>query len=329
MRQRVVNIFQARSGLSRFFPIAAAIVCWVAAVLFVKYFSYRMDVHTQNFFRYLGASVFLGLLSAILYPGCFRLFLRRAPLFFMLGAMVVGFQICWVNSIYSLGPAFVSLLGKLSTILITIAAFLLYHDERAVVRSGRFVAGSVMGMAGVAGVVIGMPSFELGLPADELSGVLYLVASSLIWAVYVNVVKHKLAEINSLQAFTFTCICATVFLLPVMILRGEPSRLLDSGAGIMALVIISGIIGVGGANTNYYASIKRIGMARSANLALIQPFATAVASYFIFGEILTGTQWLFGVLLLAGCALIISIREHLCKNTPKPADTAPPADQTS
>jgi len=88
-----------------------------------------------------------------------------------------------------------------------------------------------MGLAGVAGVVVGMPSFGLGLPEDELSGVLYLVASSLIWAVYVNVVKHKLAEINSLPAFTFTCICTTAFLLPVMLLRGEPSRLFNSGPG--------------------------------------------------------------------------------------------------
>jgi drug/metabolite transporter (DMT)-like permease len=286
-----------------------------------------MDVHTQNFFRYFGASVFLGILSAVLYPGCFRLFARRWRLFMLLGTMVVGVQICWVKSIYFLGPAFVSLTGKLSTILITLGAFLLYHDERAVVRSGRFVAGFVMGLAGVAGVVTGMPSFELGLPQAELTGVLYLAASSLIWAVYVNVVKHKLAEINSLQAFTFTCVSATLFLLPVMLLRGEPSRLLHSGPWIMALVIVSGIVGVGGANTNYYASIKRIGMARSANLALIQPFATALASYFIFGEILTATQWIFGTILLAGCALIISIREGLSHTGPVEAKPAPPADQ--
>jgi len=71
-----------------------------------------MDIHTQNFFRLSGASLFLALLSALFYPGCFRLFVQRAPLFLLLGAMVAAFQITWVNSIYALGPAFVSLLAS-------------------------------------------------------------------------------------------------------------------------------------------------------------------------------------------------------------------------
>ncbi len=310
MNSRMKEILQARQGISRFLPIAAAILCWVAAVLFVKFFSFRMDIHTQNFFRYFGASIFLAAVSSIAYPGCFRIFLSRAPVFFLLGAMVVAFQICWVSSIYRLGPAFVSLLSKLSTILITIAALLLYHEERIVVRTPRFLAGFAMGLAGVGGVVIGMPGFTLGLPRSEITGILFLIAGSVIWAVYANVVKHVLRQVNSLQAFTFTCICATGYLLPIMLIWGQPASLLNGGWELMTLVIISGIIGVAGANSNYYASIKRIGVARSANLALIQPFATAIVSYHLFAEKLTSAQWAFGALLLAGCATIISIKEN-------------------
>ena len=322
MSTRLTDILQAHSGMSRFLPIAAAILCWVAAVLFVKFFSFRMDIHTQNFFRYLGASVFLAVVSTTTYPGCFRIFLAKAPVFLLLGALVVGFQICWVSSLYSLGPAFVSLLGKLSTILITIAAFALYRDERVVVRNRRFIAGFAMGLTGVAGVVIGIQGFELGLPQDEIAGILLLVASSVIWAVYVNIVKHVLRQVNSLQAFTFTCICATAYLLPIMLIWGEPSGLLGSGGGLMSLVIISGIVGVAGANSSYYASIKRIGMARSANLALLHPFATALVSFYIFGEQLTAVQWTFGALLLAGCAMIISVREEKQPETIKSARKA-------
>lgn len=93
----------------------------------------------------------------------------------------------------------------------------------------------------------------------------------------------------------------------------------------MALVLVSGIIAVAGANSNYYASIKRIGLARSANLALIQPFAATVASFHVFGEILAILQWVFGFVLLAGCALTISIREHQQKLTGIPAAKKPPA----
>jgi drug/metabolite transporter (DMT)-like permease len=309
LRRRLIEILQARTGLSRFLPIGTSVLCLTAAVLFVKYFSFRMDVHTQNFFRYCGASVFLSVIVNLVYPGCFRRLFARLPVFLLLGAMVVGFQICWVNSVYRLGPAFVSLLGKVSTILITVAAFLLYQEERSVVGTRRFLAGFVMGLTGMAGVVIGMPSFQPGLPENELAGVLFLLAASTIWAVYVNVVKHVVASENSVQAFTFTCVCATVYLLPIMLLWGEPSAL-TGDMWLLGLVLLSGIIGVAGANTNYYLSIKRIGIARSANLALAHPFTTALASFFIFGEILTVVQWVFGTVLIAGCALIISIRER-------------------
>ncbi|MBW7996998.1 MAG: DMT family transporter [Candidatus Glassbacteria bacterium] len=109
------------------------------------------------------------------------------------------------------------------------------------------------------------------------------------------------------------------------VIWGEPSRLLDTGGPMMALVLVSGIIAVAGANSNYYASIKRIGLARSANLALIQPFAATVASFHVFGEILAILQWVFGFVLLAGCALTISIREHQQKLTGIPAAKKPPA----
>ena len=94
-----------------------------------------------------------------------------------------------------------------------------------------------------------------------------------------------------------------------MLIWGEASVLLDRPPIIMALVIISGVIGIAGANSSYYLSIKRIGMAKSANLVLAHPFLVALASFFAFGERLTAVQWVFGVILLAGCALVISVEE--------------------
>ncbi|MEA1996763.1 MAG: DMT family transporter, partial [Gemmatimonadota bacterium] len=277
------------------------------AVTFVKYFSTMMDVHTQNFFRYCGASVFLSILVSVAYPGCFKRYLARWRVYFFLGSMVVAFQVCWVNALYRVDPAFVSLLGKVSTPLITVMAFLFYREERKVIRKPAFLAGFAMGMAGVAGVVVGISNFKTGLMDTQLTGIVLLLISSLIWSVYANLVKHILRTENSLQAFTFTCVSATVLFFPFMILRGNPGRLLGASPGLIALVIISGIIGIAGANSCYYLSIKRIGLAKSANLALAQPFLVGVVSFLIFGEILTMVQWIFGAVLLAGCALVISV----------------------
>ena len=308
MREHFGKALRAESGIARFFPITGAVLCWVAAVLFVKYFSALMDVHTQNFFRYLGASLFLSILLRMYYPGCFKRYRERLPLFLLLGGMVAGFQICWVNALYRLGPAFFSLLGKLSTILITLTAFLFYREERVIIRAPRFILGFVMGLAGVAGVVAGIPGFKLGLETDQRTGIALVVFSSLIWAFYINLVKRVLRKENSLQAFTFTCISATFFFLPAMLLRGHPATLLGGSLTLMAVVIVSGVIGIAGANSSYYLSIKRIGMARSANLILSEPFLVALVSYPVFGERLSPAQWIFGIILLTGCALIISVQ---------------------
>ena len=299
---------RAETGAARNLPVAGAILCWTAAVMFVKYFSSLMDVHTQNFFRYLGASVFLSILVSTVYPGCFRKFLARWPVFLLLGGMVVAFQICWVNSLYHVDPAFVSLLGKFSTILITVMAFVFYHEEREIVRQGIFLLGFVLGLAGVAGVVTGMADFKTGLAQSQKLGIVFVISSSVIWAFYVNLVKRVLRSENSLQAFTFTCVSATLFFLPIMLIWGEASVLFEQSTVIFSLVILSGVIGIAGANSSYYLSIKRIGMAKSANLVLAHPFLVALASFFIFGERLTAVQWIFGVILLTGCALVISVQ---------------------
>ena len=308
MNQQLKKIIRAETGAARNLPIANAIFCWVAAVMFVKYFSAMMDVHTQNFFRYFGASLFLSLLVILVYPGCFRRFLARWPIFFLLGAMVVAFQICWVNSLYRVDPAFVALLGKTSTLLITIMAFIFYQEERQVIRSPRFLFGFLLGTTGVVGVVVGIRNFKIGLLPEQKIGIAFLMASSIIWSLYINLVKHILRSENSLQAFTFTCISATILFLPIMLIWGNPRQLVLGPPWVMALVIFSGIVGIAGANSNYYLSIKRIGMARSANLVLAIPFLVALASYLVFGERLTLVQWIFGIILLAGCALVISVK---------------------
>jgi len=302
------KIIRAEEGAARYLPLASAFICWAAALIFVKYFSTLMDVETQNFFRYFGASVFLTILVSLLYPGCFRKYLKNWRVYFILGGMVAGFQICWVNSLYRVEPAFVSLLSKLSTLLITLMAFVFYKDERVVIRNPRFLAGIVLGVAGMTGVVAGISNFKVGLQHTQKVGIAFLITSSVIWSVYINTVKRVLRTENSLIAFTFTCISATLFFFPVMLVWGNPSDMLHGSNLVLTLVFVSGVIGIAGANSSYYLSIKRIGMARSANLVLAHPFLVALASYLFFGERLTVVQWMFGVILLAGCGLVISVR---------------------
>ena len=139
LREQLRTIIRAETGALRNLPVIAAICCWVAAVLFVKYFSMLI--------RYLGASLFLSLVVSLVYPGCFRRFRQRLRVYLILGAMMTSFQLCWVHALYRVDPAFVSLLSKVSTPMITMAAFVFYREERVVIRSPRFLLGFAMGRA--------------------------------------------------------------------------------------------------------------------------------------------------------------------------------------
>ncbi len=60
-------------------------------------------------------------------------------------------------------------------------------------------------------------------------------------------------------------------------------------------------------NTLQYKSIKVIGNSLTANLVLSTPFLTAVASYYIFGEVLTLIQLVFRGVLIMGCVLLLRV----------------------
>ena len=314
VREKISQIIRAERGALSYIPILTAVLCWMAAVLFVEFFTSSMDVHTMNFFRYFGGSLLLTSIVLIAYPGCFRKYIRRLPVFLTLGAMVVTFQVCWVSAFYYAGPAFISILGKFSTPLITLLAFVIFREERRVIKSPRFIAGFLLGFFGVTGVIAGIGNPAEILASGQAKGIILVLCSSVVWAAYSNLVKHVLKSENSLQAFTFTCISATVFFLPLMIFYGEPGRLVDFSPAMIALVLFSGMVGIAGANTNYYLSIKKIGLATTSNLALITPLLTVVASYFIFSEKLSFVQILFAIILIFGCILVVSAREKVKRN---------------
>lgn len=288
-------------------PIIAAVLCWAAASLFVRYFSFHMDLHTQNFFRYLSASLVMAPVVAWIYPGCFSRYLRRWHTFLPLGALLVLFQVLWTASVYRLDIGFASMLGKVGTLLITLIAFAVHPEERRVIRSPLFLAGLVLGFTGMAGVVAGLPNFKGGLAAAQKIGIILLLGSAVVWAIYANIIRSVLKSENGLQTFAFTCISTTIVYFPVFLAWGHPATLLHSGPGLSLLVAASGMIGIAGANSSYFISIKKIGLAPSSNLVLADTFVVALVSGPLFGEHLSPAQWVFGLLLLSGCALVVRV----------------------
>ena len=91
------------------------------------------------------------------------------------------------------------------------------------------------------------------------------------------------------------------------LLFGDIADISEAPALANVILFVSGIFCVGVANAFNYKSIKLIGASVSSNFVLITPFFTAVASYFIFREVLSSFQIISGVVLVTGCILLLHI----------------------
>ena len=120
------------------------ITMWAIGPLFVKHFADYYDVWTQNAFRYSAAALVLLFLGAA--RGYLRTPLSRsqwAKILLVTLANVI-MQTVYAAAYYFIYPAVASLVGRVNIIFIALLSFALFHDERSVIRSPRFLLGSVL-----------------------------------------------------------------------------------------------------------------------------------------------------------------------------------------
>lgn len=87
----------------------------------------------------------------------------------------------------------------------------------------------------------------------------------------------------------------------------RPSTL---GWRLMALLALSGVVGIGIGDTCFFAALNRIGARRTLLLFMAAPVATATLAWPTLGEVLGGWQVLGVALTCAGVAWVIAERNH-------------------
>jgi drug/metabolite transporter (DMT)-like permease len=116
---------------------------------------------------------------------------------------------------------------------------------------------------------------------------------------------------------SFAAICHyTAFGIVTMMLvfgRQWGSEVLSFPAGRFGMLAASALIGIAISHVLYYAALARIGVALSTGVILLQPFITSASSYFLFGERLTGWQWLSGLAAIGGAALMLGTQRRLSR----------------
>jgi len=280
--------------------IAAFIWIWPAII--IRILAAHFDNLTQNFYRFFAAGVVLVIINLVWYRAEFFKEFGNIKKFLFPTALLFVFQIIWVTGLYILTPTVAVLISKSNVLFVTVFSFLLFKDERIVIKSRAFIWGLSLATIGVVGVVLGRSKLHL---KDFNLGVVLMLTGAVLWSLYLIVVKKRVRKTEPLVVAGIIYTLSIPLFFISSLLWGNLSSIFNASPGINVLLFISGILCVGIANAFNFKSIKLIGTAISSTFVLVTPFFTGVASYFIFKEVLTIPQVLFGIILIIGCAILL------------------------
>jgi drug/metabolite transporter (DMT)-like permease len=155
---------------------------WGLSPVFIRYLSGVYDPFSMNCVRYGTAAVLLVAWSLLFRRADLWRAVRRWRPTLGLAGINIFQQAAWTIAIFHTTATSAQLLTKLQVPSVIILSFLIFRDERAIIRSRRFLLGTLLALIGVAGVLIDDPAERL-LPAWNISTPLLLLVC-LAWGFY-------------------------------------------------------------------------------------------------------------------------------------------------
>ncbi|MBN2050197.1 MAG: DMT family transporter [Spirochaetales bacterium] len=286
-------------------------ICWSVAPVLSRFVRDYYSVSFQNFFRF-GVSLCilwiftLARLGRSGVHGAFSSVSR--PVLKLTGLSVCIFihQMLYLAGIYRLYPALASLLSEGNVVYTILMAYLMFRDERSTIRNVRFILGMALALGGMAVIILTGSRIDT-LEADL--GVIFIVLSALAWSFFTVLTKHWIPTVPaSLSTSVIFTINTLMFLIVILFPRGPVLFPVKPPPSAWLILALSGLLGIGGGYTFYFAAIPGAGVTLTSSLGLLIPLFTALSSYLILGELLLPLQVLAGIVLLGGCYLIIRAR---------------------
>jgi drug/metabolite transporter (DMT)-like permease len=305
--------------------VVLTLLGWTSIPLFLRYFVKDIDPWTANGWRY-------GISAVLWLPPLIWVYTRRTAPKGLWRAAVwpcvwnVPAQACFGIAPYFIDPGLMTFSLRVNIVFVTLGAALLFAAERRVVRSAGFLAGLVMVVVGAAATIALKPG---GMGQGTALGVAMAIGSGALYAGYALAVRRSMMGISPLVAFAAVnqltglglVACMVAFgrnwgLDPVQLARDEWAvgfSSLAAGSHKFSLLVLSAIIGIGLGHTFYFIAMARLGLATASAVVQLQPIGVSVASYYIFGERLTGAQWAMGLVAVVGAVLILVTQHRLSR----------------
>jgi drug/metabolite transporter (DMT)-like permease len=284
--------------------VVAAVLIWSATPIFQYWLAGPFDAWTQNFYRY--AAGFFTMVPFLAWMAW------RSPRGLTpsewLGCAVaavpnVVHQVCQTLAVVLLLPGVYALLGRMSVILTVVLAVIFFADERWIARSVKFQLGTVLALAGVAGLVWSPDAGEVSRP-----GLWLAVLAATGWACYGILVKKFTARAGATAGFGAISFFTALLLLPLMLAFGDGGAVFRTDAWTNVVLFGSGFLAIGVGHWLYYVGIRELGAAPAQSALLLGPLGTMLLSAAFFGETFRPGQLVAGAVLLGGAFLALAAR---------------------
>lgn len=294
----------------------ATLLSWVGVALLLEHFTGLIDVWTANGWRY-------GLAALLWAPLAIWVIARRGvrsiPWRTVTVPAVLWFagQVQFAASFYFVGPALVTFMVRVQILCVILFSALLIPSARRLLRRPGVWIGIALMFSGAAGML----SFGSAPPkVDDWTGVLLAAGSGATFGAYgvaLRFVKPAPAQadvprLNALERFAFIAPMIGVGMVALMLIFGRDfgAAAASLGAGELALLALSSILGVMVGHLAYFIAIDRIGVVAASSIIQVQPFMVLAVSAFWFRESFTWPQVAFGVVLVAGAATLLRVQTN-------------------
>lgn len=297
--------------------VFGTLVGWASILLFLKALTPYLDSWTTNGWRYgISALLWLPLLLISAWRG-------KLPEGIWWRALVPSLfnclgQVLYAQTPYYIGPAFGGFLIRVSLVSSTLGAFILFADERVLLRSRLFwvgICGIVLGSVGT--IFLGHAPVQGG----TAFGVLLGATAGLLFGLYGVGVRYYMRGIPAMTSFSVISLYTAAGLVALMLIYGRQHGLqvFELSAHNWMLLVVSALVGIAICHVSYYAAITRLGVAVSTAIVQLSPFLCAMGSMLLFHEVLTSMQWISGVIMVFGSILLLRAEQL---RRPKPAKAA-------
>lgn len=286
--------------------LLVALFFWALVPLMLKQFTHWLDPWTANGSRYFLAASFwapfvyhtLRTLPGSAQKAAFRAALAPAA------AHTIS-QIAFGLAPYFTSATLINFGCRLSIPFATIFGFWLLRSERPLARQPFFWVGLAAAMGGFLWMFAA--GGGRGTNSDPVGRSL-LLGFAAAWGLYVVLVRRNLSGYPAHLAYGLVSLVTAFLLVILMFFFGNWRSLISLTGGQWLWLAFSALIGLTLGHALYYRAIRVLGPIASESGMLLIPFQTALMAQILLGEKLSFWQWGAGLVLLAGCSLLLRAR---------------------